>query len=168
MKHTLRKQQKDTGVNWIMLFAGLGVLMAGTLVYLIDRPPDTYFVKKMLSDLNLYQTAPPVFGKLGTVVPAFVHPFSFSLITAAFAARTMRGCFLICIFWFAANSAFELGQYFKEFSSSLVPGWFSHIPYLENTRGFFLSGTFDPMDLLAMFLGAIAAFFLAVLVLRKK
>ncbi|MFP4452343.1 MAG: hypothetical protein ACLFNW_02185 [Desulfobacterales bacterium] len=164
----MKKQRKDSGVNWIMLLAGLAVLLAGTLVYLVDRPPDTYFVKKMLPDLNLYETAPTFFGKLGSVLPAFVHPFSFSLITAAFAAKTIRGCLIICMFWFAINSAFELGQHFKEFSSSLVPEWFSHIPFLENTRAFFIAGTFDPLDLLAMFFGALGAFFLTILLLRKN
>ncbi len=163
------QKKQNHGINRVMLITGFAVLLAGTLVYLIDRPAQhTYFVKEILPGLNLHQPGEPVFGKLGAVLPAFVHPFSFSLITAALTAKTVRGCLIISTFWFAINSVFELGQYFKEFSSSLVPAWFQHIPWLENCETFFLGGTFDPLDLTAMFLGAFAAFVLTSLLIKKN
>ena len=40
------------------------------------------------------------------------------------------------------NVLFELGQGFKARAVALVPNWFSGIPLFENTKNFFLLGTF--------------------------
>ncbi|MCF8037070.1 MAG: hypothetical protein K9K62_09375 [Desulfobacteraceae bacterium] len=161
--------QKSEGLHYPLIFSGIAALLAGTLVYLVDRPPeDTFFVHKFLPRLSLHNTLPPFFGKLGAVLPAFVHPFSLSLITAGVIARTPAGCLAICVFWFAVNSAFELGQLFKSAAVFLVPGWLEHIPVLENCKSFFQNGTFDPLDLAAMFAGASLAFCLTTLFMRKK
>ncbi len=153
-----------------LIIIGFTALLAGTLVYLTDRPPEaTYFVAEIMSGSSLYKVSPSVFARVGNVLPAFVHPFAFSLITAGLVARSMRGCFLIGIFWLFVNIAFELGQHFKQFALALVPQWFAHIPFLENCGGFFRNGTFDPFDLLAMLLGTVLAFTLmAVACTRKK
>lgn len=152
-----------------LIIIGFTALLAGTLVYLTDRPPEaTYFVAEIMSGLSLYKVLPPVFARIGNVLPAFVHPFAFSLITAGLAARTMRGCLLICIFWLFVNIAFELGQHFKQSALALLPQWFDHVPFLENCGGFFRNGTFDPFDLLAMLFGAIMAFTLMAVVYTRK
>lgn len=153
----------------VLVLTGLLALMAGTLVYLVDRSPEsTYLVNRLLGGASLYQTVSPLFGKLGDVLPAFVHPFSFSLITAGLFARTPAKALLICVFWFAVNCAFELGQHFESISLALVPQWFGRVPFLENCDGFFRNGTFDPLDLLAMFAGSALAFCMIAAGMKKE
>ncbi len=40
----------------------------------------------------------------------------------------------------------------------LVPPWFTHVPILDKTDSYFLQGTFDPWDLMAIAMGALAAY----------
>ncbi len=155
--------------RWLMVMIGVLALFAGTLVYLIDRPPEeTYFVIKSLPQLSLHDKLPPVFGKAGNVLPDFAHPFAFSLITAGLFAKTRSGAFMICLFWFCVNTAFELGQHYKSFAVSLVPRWFDTILLLENCKDFFRNGSFDPFDLLAILTGSLAAGFVAARVFKPK
>lgn len=72
---------------------GTLALVAGTLVYVIDRQPgETYFVFTFIPFLSAHDISPSLFGSIGDSLPAFVHPFSFALITAGLCAETMRGC----------------------------------------------------------------------------
>jgi len=40
----------------------------------------------------------------------------------------------------------------------LTPDFFERIPFLENTRAYFLNGTFDAYDLVAFFIGGAVAY----------
>jgi len=40
----------------------------------------------------------------------------------------------------------------------MVPDWFSGIPFLENSKNYFSSGTFDYNDLTAIAIGTILAY----------
>ena len=61
---------------------------------------------------------------------------------------------------------FELGQKFNSLTPKIIPSWFSSIPFLENTRNYFLYGTFDFNDLTAITIGTLIAYF--VLLSTKK
>ena len=146
-------------INIRQLLIGITVLILGTSVYLTDRPPDqTYFVYKSFINISLHNTLPNLFGFIGNSLPSFVHVFCFILITASLLKCQKRGCTIICASWFLADFIFELGQKFKTFSSSMVPDWFSRIPFLENSKNYFLSGTFDYNDLTAIAIGTILAY----------
>ena len=146
-------------INKKQILIGIIVLLFGSLIYLVDRPPDqTYFVYSSASNISLYNTLPNLFGSIGNSLPAFIHVFSFILITAGLAACRKRGYLIICLCWFVVDSAFELGQHFKTLSLCLIPDWFAGIPYLENTENYFLQGTFDFRDLAAITLGIAAAY----------
>jgi hypothetical protein len=69
-----------------------------------------------------------------------------------------RGRLIICLSWFFVDFAFELGQKFNEWALNLIPTWFSGIPFLENTENYFLRGTFDISDLVAVALGTVIAY----------
>ena len=72
-----------SSVNWCQLGIGATALLAGTLVYLIDRPSDqAYFIHANNFYLSLHNTFPDKFGVLGNNLPAFIHVFSFIMITA--------------------------------------------------------------------------------------
>ena len=49
-------------------------------------------------------------------------------------------------------------QKFNEWALKLIPTWFSGMPFLENTENYFLRGTFDIIDLVAVALGTVIAY----------
>ncbi len=150
-------------INRIHILIGAGALFLGSLVYLIDRPPEqTYFVYGSGITISLYNTLPNLFGPLGNSLPAFVHVFSFILITAGLISCQKRGYFIICLGWFLVDAAFEVGQKFNVWSAGIIPDWFAGIPFLENSKSYFLRGTFDFFDLTAITLGTVTAYFFLV------
>ena len=153
----------------IRIMAGGIALIIGAMIYLTDRPPDrTYFVQRSPVDISLYDARTKMFGAAGDHLPAFIHVFSFVLITAGVISGGKRVDAAVCLSWVAVNCAFELGQKFKFLSVKLVPGFFSDIPFLENTKSFFLTGTFDMFDLAAVFLGGISAWFVLSSTTERK
>ncbi|MBW2640670.1 MAG: hypothetical protein JRE10_11080 [Deltaproteobacteria bacterium] len=135
-------------INIRQILIGATVLLVGTLVYLVDRPPDqTYFVYISPFNISLFKTPPSLFGLIGNSLPSLIHVFSFILITAGFLSCQKKCCI------------FELGQKFKPWSSTIVPDWFSGKVFLENSKNYFLCGTFDYFDLAAITMGTVIAFF---------
>ena len=158
----MKKNLKAFGnmINIRQILIGLSVLLLGTLLYVVDRPPDqTYFVYKSFVNISLHNTLPNLFGFIGNSLPSFIHAFSFILITAGLLHCQKRGCLIICACWFLEDVVFELGQKFKALSSTMVPDWFSGILFLENSKNYFLSGTFDFNDLTAIVFGTLSAYF---------
>jgi len=146
-------------INLHQILIGLSVLFLGTLVYIVDRPLDqTYFVYKSFANISLHNILPNLFGFIGNSLPSFIHAFSFILITAGLFQCQKKGCLIICACWFLTDVIFELGQKFKALSSTIVPDWFSGILFLENSKNYFLSGTFDFNDLAAIAVGTISAY----------
>ena len=155
-------------IHKIQILIGVIGLLIGSLVYLIDRPPDhTYFISSSPINISLSNIIPSVFGSIGNSLPEFIHVFSFILITAGLIFCNKKGYLIICVSWFLIDCAFELGQKFALWSSSLVPDWFAGIPFLENTKNFFLQGTFDFVDLAAIALGTVIAY-LVLLITNKR
>lgn len=155
--------------NTRQILIGLSVLLFGTLIYLTDRPPDhIYFVYKNFGNISLYNVLPSLLGYIGHSLPSFIHVFSFILITAGLLQCQKRGCILICAFWFFTDVLFELGQKFKTSSSAMVPDWFSGILFLENSKNYFLSGTFDFNDLTAIVFGTITAYFVLSATMKRR
>ena len=156
-------------INRLQVLIGVAGLFLGSLVYLIDRPSDqTYFVYSSPVNISLSNIIPSLFGPVGNSLPAFIHVFSFILITAGLTFCKKRGCLIICLSWFLVDSAFELGQKFNTWSSIMIPDWFAGIPFLENTENYFLKGTFDFIDLAAIALGTVIAYFVIVITNKSK
>lgn len=166
----MKKNLKAFGslINIRQILIGLNVLLLGTLIYLTDRPPDqTYFVYKFVN-ISLHNTLPNLFGFIGNSLPSFIHVFSFILITAGFLHCQKRGCLIICACWFLTDVIFELGQKLNALSSTMVPDWFSGILFLENSKNYFLSGTFDFNDLTAIAFGTILAYFVLSITIKRR
>jgi hypothetical protein len=141
------------------------------LVYLIDRPPDsTYFVYRYFHMVSLHRIVPNLFGAFGNSLPDFIHVFSFILITAGIVSCRKKGYLIISLGWLIIDCAFELGQRYPSLVLKLTPDWFSGIPILEAVKGYFLFGTYDFNDIIALFLGASLAYLvlLTTMVRRKK
>lgn len=110
--------------------------------------------------LSIYGGSRRIFGMLGDHLPSFVHVFAFSLLTAGVAGLNRVNLFLVCLFWFMADTLFEAGQAFPQKASALCPEWFKSVPYLENTGPFFKNGTFDMWDIVSFAAGAYCAWVL--------
>lgn len=146
--------------NKNQMIIGVATLFIGLTIYFTDRPSDQIYLFYCFSiDLNQYKI-PNLLGPLNNNLPAFIHVFSFSLITAGLISSRKRKCFIVCLGWLFINLAFELGQKFEGLAVSLIPNWFECFPILENFKNYFSYGTFDFYDLLAAAIGAIAAYIL--------
>ena len=136
-------------INIRQIMIGLAVLSLGTLIYLVDRPPDhTYFVCKSFVNISLHNTLPNLFGLIGNSLPSFIHVFSFILITAGFISYRKKSCLIICLAWFLIDCAFEFGQKFNSLLAKIIPDWFIGIPFLENTENYFVY-CYDSVDIRA-------------------
>lgn len=147
-----------TRVRWFQVGLALAVLGLGALVYLIDRPPG---LTALPESVTLFQPTVRFFGPVGRSFPAFAHVFAFSLLTIALVGGGRGTTLGACIGWFLVDTAFELGQHpnVAPKLTQLIPSWFGAIPILNRTDHFFRYGTFDPLDLLSIALGALAAYF---------
>jgi hypothetical protein len=142
---------------WWQLGLGLAALGLGVLVYVLDRPPG---LTALPESLTLFQPTVTFFGAVGQALPAFAHVFAFSLLTLALLGGGRRAAMTICTSWFLVDAAFELGQHptLAAELARFAPSWFEGIPILHRTDDFFLYGTFDPFDLVAIALGALTAY----------
>lgn len=151
-------------INRLQIMIGVAGLLVGALIYLIDRPPDqTYFVYSSPINISLSNALPNLFGLVGNSLPAFIHAFSFILITAGLISCHKRGYLIICLGWFLIDCTFELGQKFNDLAQKIIPDWFTGILFLENTGNYFLQGTFDIFDLIAIAFGTVIAYFVLVI-----
>lgn len=134
---------------------GCLALAFGVLVYLTDRDPS----RSLLLPAVESPFHAPVFGAIGLWLPSFVHPFAFSLFTAAIAAPTSRPAYWACALWWAIDAVFEAVQA-PPLRDALVP--LLRAPALPSwstdaVASYLRLGTFDVADLAAMTAGAIAA-----------
>ena len=148
-------------IIWPQIITGALALALGVVVYVLDRPASqTYFITQGAS---LYQKGAAWFGVFGNYLPDFLHAFAFCLITIGVMGGGRRIAIQASIFWLLVDGLFELGQH-KAISKVIVhyiPDWFKQIPLLENTAAYFSHGRFDPLDLLSIALGVVAAYVLS-------
>jgi hypothetical protein len=166
----LNIKKSDNPINKLQILIGLIFLFIGGLVYLVDRPPDsTYLVYRYLHILSVHKIVPSLFGAFGNSLPDFIHVFSFILITAGIVSCSKKGYFIISLGWLIIDCAFELGQWYPSLALKLTPDWFSGIPVLEAVKGYFLFGSYDFNDIIALFFGASSAYvvLLTTMVRRK-
>jgi hypothetical protein len=92
-------------------------------------------------------------------LPSFVHPFSFSLFTAAVQTPRAGPRYGPCIAWGAINVAFEIGQHplVSPRLADALTGPLDGLPLVEPLARYFIRGTFDWGDIAAALLGALAA-----------
>lgn len=136
--------------------AGIALLL-GAAVYVLDRPPGSAWF--LPAAWSLAGPAHP-FGVIAGQLPEFLHVFAFSLLTAAVLPATRRAAWASCAAWWLIDSLFEIGQHptISPILTAMTSG-LKGIPLLEKTPAYFARGVFDPLDLLAIALGALAAGF---------
>lgn len=153
--------------NSRLFYTAVMALIIGVLVYLVDRQADVYFLSGTSASIN---SLPQLFGDIGRNLPSFVHCYAFILMTVVCLTLRRSHVYIACAGWLAIEILFELGQHpqLKLHLASLIPEWFDRIPVLESSTGFFLNGYFDPLDILAATLGAVAALLTIEIVRRNK
>ena len=135
----------------------------GVAVYALDRGGAVYF----LSGWSL-PPAMPVFGPLADVLPTFLHTLVFILVTAAVLRPWPRTLPANCCAWCFFECLFEAGQMapVDGYIAGAMPAWFSSVPVLQVTASYFTQGTYDPLDVLSIGVGAVIAYLLARMGLR--
>jgi hypothetical protein len=136
-------------------------LITGVLVYLTDRAASqAVWIPAVAAMSGMH-----LFGSVGFWLPSFVHPLAFSLFSATLMAPQPRWEYGACVFWFALNAAFEVGQH-SQLRGPLVD-MLRQIagqgPIARVFENYFLRGTFDVADLVAAAFGAA----LAAAILRR-
>ena len=146
-------------INLRYILIGIFLLSIGALIYLIDRPPgQTYFIFALPFQLSFYDVTPSLFAPIGNFLPHFLHIVAFILLTAGVIGCGRKDCLAICLFWLIICAGFELGQKYSVQAASLIPDWFDGIFILENTRNYFLHGTYCPLDMTAIIIGSVLAY----------
>ena len=147
--------------------AAIGALCLGVLVYVLDRQAEfVYFLPAWSS----FDSMPGgFFGSIGNYLPTFIHVYALILLTVVIAVPSITKLIPVCLAWFAVDSLFEVAQLnpIAQWIGSHIPIWFSGIPFLDNTADYFLSGTFDMLDLLSIATGALAAYLTIIISTRR-
>jgi hypothetical protein len=139
----------------LLVAAGVAALALGLLVYLTGRVPTNASLIPAVAWLQ----GSISFGPMGGWLPAVAHTFAFSLFTAAAVPARRAPPYGVCLAWFAINAAFEIGQH-RAVSAQLAGLLQAHLdglPFRHSLASYFVRGTFDPRDIAAALIGAVAA-----------
>jgi hypothetical protein len=152
-----------------LLLTALLALIAGVALYLLTRPAQSvYFLQAVPFPIGIHNPLPcPLCGAL----PSLLHVYAFILLSAiALQPKSRRQLIAICLTWSGIEVAFELGQIDRIalMIHNVLPTWFQEIPLLSITGNFFLLGIFDPLDLLSIGLGALAAYRLLLSIIAPE
>jgi hypothetical protein len=144
--------------SWLLSAVAIALLLMGGLVYLICRNGSSvYFLAITIPEAVNY---PVSAGHIYSSVPSFFHIYAFILLTTVVVKPCKAGLIRICLGWIIVELFFEIGQhpFFAQHLTKLVPSWFADFPFLEVADTYFLTGTFDPVDVLFILFGTTAAF----------
>jgi hypothetical protein len=138
--------------------AGLAALILGMLVYVETRSGSQVFFLQYLP--AAHSSSHTEFSDILYALPSLLHIYAFILLTAAVVSSNVHNLRLICLFWLVTELAFEIGQQ-HDVAVAIVkqlPAWFYGSAVLETVPNYFLQGTFDPLDIIGLLLGALAAY----------
>lgn len=130
--------------NYQLLAMAIMVLLLGVAYYLFSRQQDSTVFLSLLPDLSLGQNS-IFFSRWFGWFPTFTHTSAFSLLSYLVLGR--RHLLFSCLLWGGINALFELGQLLPTEITQLLPD-------ICNLRFYLNHGTFDPLDLIACFVGA--------------
>ena len=145
--------------RWFYFSIACVSLCVGYALYFVGRPGSAIFA--IPDNLEHWVYALPLLSEISGPLPSFFHTFAFILFLALVLNPSRAGKILICLGWMTVELFFEIGQhsFFANHLVEWIPLWFAGIPFLEVADFYFLSGTFDPVDVLFILFGAAAALF---------
>lgn len=145
----------------IQILISFGALLVGLIIYVLYRPLNSSYlgiIIHQLTDIPPIQIA--IHDIIGGCLPDFLHPFAFALLCMALfqnANQQQRGW--ICLFWLYVNILFEVGQFYGEYLSRFIIENFHFMPFSKIFSAYFIGGTYDVIDIFAIMLGILSAFF---------
>jgi hypothetical protein len=139
----------------LLAVIGGAALAIGILVYLADRVAGHAAWVPHLAVFDGFH----LFGMLGLWLPSLAHPLAFSLFTAAMLQPGTLARWGVCTFWGLVNVGFEVAQIsaFKPYLTEPLQGRPGEWAVTRALLNYCIHGTFDPFDVLAALLGALAA-----------
>lgn len=151
-------------INSKQLALGLLFLLAGTLEYLVSRPTSTtLFLNKLEPLSSFFHSLPHLYGELGIYAPDFFHTLAFSLMAMAYLGSGIARA-SICVGWILLDCMFELGQMYGVQLVDYLGEWME----IDTIKNYFVNGTFDICDLIAIILGGMSALVLGELLSKEE
>lgn len=146
-------------INYKRLFIGMGILILGIAVYLVERPHDSaVFIRYIPFDLGFLRQFGGPLKPLSGFLPDLTHICGFILLTGALTPQNRVWDMGICLGWFVVEITFEVAQGFGLELSSLLPNNLAEYPLLRQIKAYLIQGTFDPLDLVGILTGMITAY----------
>lgn len=170
---SLETRATGTGWSWlsrqtlVLALLAVAALAAGMAVYALDRTPGSAMAWPTTWSIGQFADTPAASGNwLGVVrgsLPSFVHAFAFAALSALLLPRTRWWAGAACAAWAVIDTVFEALQH-PALSAPAVR-WLHEVDLVrvlqwcaDKTAGYLASGHFDPWDVLAGVLGALAAY----------
>ena len=137
---------------------GLASLTVGVLIYWIDRPGSILGANGL--GMAYMEGDGRFFGAAGYSLPAFLHAFAFSLLTASLLPERRAIHAATCAGWLAVDSTFELLQHPELVPSDgqLLTTLGEYGPLGRVVSEHFRNGVFDTIDVACIILGALFAY----------
>lgn len=152
--------------RWLFFLFACVSLCTGYLVYFFGRVgPAIYAIPE---NLEPWVIPLPLLSEISGSLPSFFHTIAFILLIAVVANPSRAGLILICSGWMIVELFFEIGQHpaFAPILTESIPLWFADYPFLEVADSYFLTGTFDSVDVLFILVGTASAFLAVFKVMR--
>jgi hypothetical protein len=147
----------------VKVVIGLVTLLIGIVIYPLIRPQKTIYFFNFL-EIDFPTGVTISLGVINDCFPTFIHTFSFCLIIAGISECSKKRYPAITIGCFFANFFVELLQKYDDFIVEITPNWFDQVPFLENTKNYFIYGTFDVFDVFSIAIGASMGFLMLMLI----
>jgi hypothetical protein len=155
MARAVRILEPPHGAQARLFALGCLALGVGVLVYLTDRDPSRAALIPAVTVLRQSH----LFGAVGLWLPSFVHPFAFSLFTAAVQSPRRSPAYWACAMWWAINVAFEVAQApnVSANAADVLPHLLGQTWLTDTIANYLLRGTCAVADIVAATAGATAA-----------
>lgn len=143
------------------------MLVLGVNVYLLSRTDQAMLVPDWLHFAEGGQTVMP---GVGAHLPSFTHAFAITILISAVLRPWRRLTAIVCAAWFAVACALEFGQArgVGDRISVLLSGLESPSSYLEFAAGYFVRGTYDPLDVAGIAIGCLSAYLIGHFIRNRE
>lgn len=141
---------------------GFCALLLGIVPYVFRTPGSSHLGKVVVTVVGDLSFKADIFGVVGGVLPELLHPFAFILLTVCLlpeTGRKTRG--IICVFWLAVEILFEVGQYSGYQTALYLDKVLPSGEICDALKNYFQYGTYDTLDIVAIFLGTTAGYFVS-------
>ena len=155
--------------TWIYFMIACSSVCIGYLLYFVGRPGPA--IAAIPPSFEQWINVLPIAVEISGQLPSFLHTYAFILLTFLVLGTSSRfNLYLSVSLWALLEVLFEAGQH-DLISHSIInylPGWFEQVPVLDISNTYFLHGTFDPLDLLAIAIASVLALFTVRLAQAKE